>query len=403
MNVEPSFGQDKVEPIGEFEAEEKRRKRRRAIIIAVVAIVGAILLAMMFMGGGEEGAGESAGVAGAEGGPRDLPTVTVIVPGSDTVSNVISATGSLSARRDLPVGVAGEGGQISRVLVDAGDWVGQGQVLAVIDQSVQAQQVQSANANIEVARADLALAQSNLDRALQLIDRGFISRADVDRLTATRDAARARVNVATAQRNELNARSARLAIRAPSAGLILERNVEAGQVVSAGSGALFRIAEGGEMEMNARVSEAALARLSVGQRATVIPVGTSQSFEGQIWQLSPTIDPQSRQGTASIALNYDRALRPGGFASARIVSGAVDAPMLPESAVMSDDDGNYVYIIDEDNKVVRRPVTIGEVSNEGITIRRGLRGNEQVVQSAGAFINVGDEVIPRRVSSEDAN
>jgi len=163
------------------------------------------------------------------------------------------------------------------------------------------------------------------------------------------------------------------------------------------------MAQGGEIEMNARVSESDLARLSVGQHATVVPVGTSRTFEGQIWQLSPIIDSTSRQGTASIALTFDRALRPGGFASADIVSGAVDAPQLPESAVQSDDQGNFVYIIDADNKVVRRNVTIGAVSNAGITIREGLRGDERVVQSAGAFINVGDEVIPRRVARGSNN
>lgn len=303
----------------------------------------------------------------------------------------------------MPVGVAGEGGQILRVYVDAGDWVRAGQVLAAIESSVQGQQVNSAAAQVEVARSDLALAQAELDRALQLVERGFISQADIDRKTATRDAARARVNVAAAQLNELRARAGRLAIRAPAAGLVLERNAEPGQVVSAGSGALFLLAQGGEMEMNARVSEGDLQRLSVGQQATVVPVGTTDSFAGQIWQLSPTIDPQSRQGTASIALSYREGLRPGGFASAEIVSGVIDAPLLPESAVMSDESGNYVYIIDDDNLVVRRDVRIGAVSSNGITVREGLRGNERVVRSAGAFINVGDEVIPQRYTADDAN
>lgn len=402
MNVEPSFDRDAIEPMSEFAEEERKRRRRRLIFIVLGGLVVVVLAILFLMPGGGGGETAGSGAGGAEGGPpRDLPTVSVLVPGSQNVSNVISATGTLAARRELPVGVAGEGGQVTRVLVDAGDWAGRGQVLAVIDQSVQTQQVQSARANVEVARADLALAQANLDRSLQLVERGFISQADIDRLTATRDAARARVNVAQAQLSELRARTGRLAIRAPAAGLILERNVEPGQVVSAGSPPLFRMASGGEMEMNARVSESDLARLSVGQRATVTPVGTTDQFEGQIWQLSPTIDPQSRQGTASIALRYDRALRPGGFAGARIVSGAITAPMLPESAVLSDDEGNFVYIIDDENKVVRREVTIGEVSNEGITIIEGLRGNERVVQSAGAFLNVGDEVIPQRVSREN--
>ncbi|MCA1748088.1 MAG: efflux RND transporter periplasmic adaptor subunit [Sphingomonadales bacterium] len=398
MNVEPDFARENAESLEAAETANRRSRRLRAIIIGVVALVAAILVAFLLMRGG---AGENAGVAGAP--EQSLPTVTVMVPGSQNISSVISATGTLAARREMPVGVAGEGGQVIRVYVDAGDWVGAGQTLASIESSVQNRQTQSARANVEVARSDLALAQAELDRALQLVERGFISQADIDRKTATRDAARARVNVAQAQLGELQARAGRLAIRAPAAGLILERMVEPGQVVSAGSGALFRMARGGEMEMNAGVSEDELVKLSVGQRAIVRPVGAGQSFEGQIWQLSPVIDQQTRQGTASIALSYDRALRPGGFAQARIMSGSVDAPLLPESAVLSDDSGSFVYIIDENNTVVRRDVEIGNVSNEGITIRSGLQGNERVVVSAGAFLNPGDEVIPQRVARDEAS
>lgn len=400
MNIEQNFADGVSEPMDEFELEERRADKRRRFIIIGVVVTALAIIAAYFM---FQGTGENAGAAGEDGPARALPTVTVIVPGSESISNMITATGTLAARREMPVGVAGEGGQISRVLVDAGDWVGAGQVLATIESSVQSQQINSAAAQVEVSRSDLALAQAELDRALQLVARGFISQADIDRKTATRDAARARVNVAGAQLNELRARAGRLAIRAPAAGLVLARNVEPGQVVSAGSGALFVMAQGGEMELNAQLSEADLSRLSVGQNASITPVGTGETYTGQIWQISPTIDPQSRQGTASIALSYQEGLRPGGFASAAIVSGSVDAPMLPESAVQSDAEGNYVFIIDENNIVVRRAITIGEVSNAGITIREGLRGNERVVQSAGAFINVGDEVIPRRVTRGEDN
>src|SRR3546814_6148132 len=96
----------------------------------------------------------------------------------------------------MPVGVVGEGGRVVSVSVEQGQWVRAGQVLASIDRSVQSQQARAQAAQVEVARADAQLAQSNLDRALQLVERGFISKADVDRLTATRDAARARVEVA---------------------------------------------------------------------------------------------------------------------------------------------------------------------------------------------------------------
>jgi HlyD family secretion protein len=260
--------------------------------------------------------------------------------------------------------------------------------------AVQNQQAAGAAAQIGVARADARLAQANLDRALKLVDRGFVSRADVDRLTATRDAAVARVRVAEAALRELQARNARLNIYAPTSGLILTRAVEPGQTVSAASPPLFTMARGGEMELLARLGEEDLAKISVGTPATVTPVGLDRSFSGQVWQIEPTIDQQTRQGVARIALAYAPALRPGGFASAEIKAGTVVAPMLPESAILSDDQGSYVYIVGQDDKVERRAVRTGLVTNQGITVVEGLTGSERVVLRAGGFLNPGDKVKP---------
>jgi HlyD family secretion protein len=301
----------------------------------------------------------------------------------------------LAARREIPVGVVGEGGQVARVFVDAGDWVKQGQVMVSIERSVQTQQLAGLEAQTGVSRADLQLAQNELERALKLVDRGFISKADVDRKTATRDSARARVRVAEAQLNELRARTARLDIRAPVGGFVLERKVEPGQTVSAGSGILFRVAQGGEMELQARLSETDLANVSVGVQANVKPVGTEQVFNGPIWQIAPMIDAQNRQGIARIALPFDRALKPGGFASVEIKAGAMSAPILPESAVQNDKEGSFVYIVGKDNKVVRRKVKTGEVTPNGLAIVEGLDGTERVVLYAGGFLNPGETINPK--------
>ena len=150
------------------------------------------------------------------------------------------------------------------------------------------------------------------------------------------------------------------------------------------------------MELRAQLAEGDLAHMSVGLPAKVTPVGTTSGFDGQIWQISPVIDPQSRQGTARISLAYDKALRPGGFASAEITSGVADAPLLPESAVQSDSKGNYVLLVDKDNKVVRRDVKTGSVTDSGVIILSGLAGTEHVVLSAGAFLNPGETVVPQR-------
>ncbi len=325
------------------------------------------------------------------------PTVSVVTPGQTTIAGAISGTGTLAPRREIPVGSVGEGGQVAQVLVDAGEWVRQGQVLAYVDRSVQVQQRAGISAQIQVAQADARLAQANLDRASKLVERGFISKADIDRLTATRDAANARVRVAGAQYNELGARIQRLNIVAPASGLLLERNVEPGQVVSAGSGVLFRIAKDGEMELLAKLGEVDLAKVKPGTAAQVTPVGAAKSFAGTVWQVAPTIDQQTRQGTARVALSYSPEIKPGGFASVVLNAGTIVAPRLPDSALLSDNKGSYVFIVDKDNKAQRRNVKTGMVSDSGIAIVEGLDGNERVVARSGGFLSPGETVNPKLV------
>ncbi|WP_343526776.1 efflux RND transporter periplasmic adaptor subunit [Sphingomonas sp.] len=365
----------------------KTTGRGRWIGIVVVVLVLALTGWWMF---GPKKHDDSA----AAGSASQVPNITVVVPGQQAVSRVISATGTLAARREMPVGVAGEGGMITRVLVEPGQWVRAGQVLATVDRSVQTQTASALSAQVAVAQSDQQIAQAELDRAQQLVDRGFISKADLQRRAATRDAAAARVRAAQATYKEAQARNGRLDIRAPAEGLILTRAAEPGQIVSSGSGVLFRMAMGGQMELRAQLAETDLVGLAVGAPATVTPVGGDKSFKGEVWQVSPVIDPQTRQGVARIALAYDPALRPGGFASATIRGGAGRAPVLPDSAIQSDDKGSFVYIVGADNKVARRDIKIGQVSDDGVTIASGLTGTERVVRSAGGFLAVGQAVHP---------
>jgi multidrug efflux pump subunit AcrA (membrane-fusion protein) len=89
-------------------------------------------------------------------------------------------------------------------------------------------------------------------------------------------------------------------------------------------------------------------------------------------------------------------MKPGGFAEARITAGSTSAPLLPQSAVLSDDNGNYVYIANAKNEVERRNIKIGTVDDRGVTIAEGLTGKEAVVLSAGPFLNPGQKINPRR-------
>jgi RND family efflux transporter MFP subunit len=380
-------------------ADGSRRRRRMVIIGALAALVLFVVGLGILTSQRSRSNGTPAGGAAGGAGTGQIPSVTVVVPGRSQVGKLVTASGPLGARRDQPVGIAGQGGRVISVLVDAGSWVRAGQTLAVIDRSVQAQQAAQQAAQIEAARAQAALAQSDYDRAIALQGRGFISKAEIDAKKAARDAANAQVRVAQAQLAETRAQIGQLDVRAPTAGLVLARNVELGQIVSPGSGALFRLAEAGEMEMRAQLAQQDLSNVHVGMPAQVTPVGSSVSIVGHVWQVAPTIDPQSRLGEVRIAVPYSPAMRPGGYAQASITAGTTTAPVLPQSAVLSDDKGNYVYIINAKNEVERRNIQIGTVNENGVTVSSGLSGNEAVVLSAGPFLNPGQKVKPNRAAA----
>jgi len=368
---------------------DRSRQQRRMLIAAVIG--AAVILLVVFMMFGRAGNKPAPGPSGA----GQIPTVTVVVPGRSEVGRIVTASGPLAAKRDEPVGIAGAGGRVIKVLVDAGSWVRAGQILAVIDRSVQTQQAAQQAAQIEAAKAQAALAQSDYDRAIALQGRGFISKAEIDAKKASRDAAYAQVRVAQAQLGATRAQIGQLNVVAPTSGLILSRNVELGQVVSSGSGALFRMAEAGQMEMRAQLSQQDLAYVHVGMPAQVTPIGSPISMTGTVWQAPPIIDPQSRLGEVRIQVPYSPAMRPGGFAQARISSGTTTAPLLPQSAVLSDDKGNYVYVVNAKNEVERRQIQIGTVDDRGVTVASGLSGNERVVLSAGPFLNPGQKIKPK--------
>ena len=379
--------------VTEDDAAGVRTGRRRKWIIAAVVVLAVAIAALVILRGQSDDAAPPAGTPDAA---STAPRVTVIVPQNEDVAGNVRVTGSIAATRDSPVGVQGSGGKVVSVTVKEGDYVRKGQVLARIDSSVQVQQVAQLRGSVEQARADLKLAESNLERAQALTERGFISTADIEQRQATRDSAAARVTVATAQLRGAEAQLSQLSVTAPEAGLILTRSVEAGQVVGPGSGALFRIAQGGRMELRAVVAEQDLARIDVGMGAAISVVGSDDVHRGTVTMVDPIIDPQSRQGQARIAVAAADGIRPGAFATATIETGSTSRPVLPESAVLGDVGDSYVYVVKPDQTVVRQTVTVGSVSNRGVVIESGLQGGERVVESAGAFLNEGDKIEPVR-------
>jgi HlyD family secretion protein len=323
-----------------------------------------------------------------------IPTVSVTEVGVSTVPTTVSIIGTIAARYDMPIGVEGDAGQVAAIYVEAGDHVKRGQVLARLNVSVLEPQVANLEAALEQARAEAELAVAEYHRAQAVGASGALSAEETERRKSAAVTAAAKVKVAAAQLAEAQARLARAAVRAPADGIILTRSVEVGQTATPGGEALFRLSERGEVELRGQVSEQDLPLLKVGQSVNVRLTGTTRIYEGRVRLLGAVIDPQTRLGLVRVALTPDPNLRPGAFARADVTVSNADRAVLPQTAVLTDDKGSYVLIVNAQHKVERRAVRVSGMVQNGVTISEGVSGKDQVVATAGAFLQEGELVNP---------
>ena len=323
---------------------------------------------------------------------KQLPLVSVLVPGAQDVIDVVTFAGAINARDEIPISVEGEGGRIAAVLVEVGDLVRLGQTLARLDNSILAPQVGSLEAGLDEARANAEIAEADLKRAQAVSASGALSAQDLERRRSAVISARAKVKVAAAQVAEARARLRRIDIRAPADGLVLTRSAEVGQTATAGSEPLFRMSRGGEIEMRGRVAEQDLTRLVVGQTARVTVTGVAEPFIGRVRLLGAVIDPQTRLGSIRIELQRSPNLRPGAFARGAVEVARAVRPVIPQTAVLADTQGTYVLVVGADSRVARRNVRVGGTRTDGLVIATGLDGREQVVSTAAAFLREGESV-----------
>jgi len=325
---------------------------------------------------------------------RPVPTVSVTEVGISKVPTTVSIIGTIGARYDMPIGVEGDAGRIAAILVEAGDHVKRGQVLARLNVSVLEPQVANLEAALEQARAEQDLADAEYRRAVAVGASGALSAEETQRRKSTATTAAAKVKFAEAQLAESKARLARADIRAPEDGIILTRTAEVGQTAVPGGDPLFRLSKGGEVEMRGQVAEQDLPLLSVGQEVNVRLTGTSKIYPGKIRLLGAVIDPATRLGMARVTLVPDPNLRPGAFARAEVTVSNAERAILPQTAVLTDERGSYVLIVNAQNKVERRAVRVSGIMQGGVTIADGISGTDQVIATAGAFLQEGELVKP---------
>jgi HlyD family secretion protein len=355
----------------------------RGAVIATVVVVLVVLAWRLT---------QALGVKSIAGIPA--PTVSVTLVGLSGVPTTVSIIGTIAARYDTPVGVEGDAGRVAAIYVEAGDHVKRGQVLARLNVSVLQPQVANLEAALEQSRAEADLAAAEYRRAQAVGASGALSAEETERRRSAGVTAAAKVKVAAAQLAEAQARLARAEVRAPADGTVLTRNVEVGQTVTSGGDALFRLAEGGEVELRGQVAEQDLPLLKVGQAVKVRLTGTTLVYEGRVRLLPAVIDPQTRLGMARVELQADPNLRPGAFARAEVIVSNAERAVLPQTAVLTDDKGSYVLIVNAQHKVERRAVRVSGIVQNGVTISEGVSDKDQVVATAGAFLQEGELVKP---------
>jgi RND family efflux transporter MFP subunit len=236
------------------------------------------------------------------------------------------------------------------------------------------------------------LSAAQYKRALGVQAAGALSAEEIEHRRATSLTDDARVKVAVAQLAEAQARLERTDVRAPAEGLVLTRTAEIGQIASPGGPALFRLARNGEIEMRGQIAEQDMARLRVGQSASVYITNVAKPFDGHVRLLGAVIDPNTRLGEIRIALGSDPVLRPGAFARGEVVIDHDIHPVLPETAVLADEKGSYVFIINDKNEVERRKVSVIDTTAAGVVIGAGLTGSERIVTTAAGFLREGERV-----------
>ena len=324
-----------------------------------------------------------AGVSGCEKKKDDgkaevhAAVVNFAVVRQDTAPVQVAGTGTISAWQEVAVGAETGGLTAVSLLVDEGQTVKQGQPLLKMNDVLLQAQFKQAQANYN---------QSNkaYQRAQTLFQQGYLSAAALDNAEASKLTTEAAMQTAQTQLNMAT-------VRAPVSGIVTHRTAVLGQNISQGA-ELFRIVRDGRIELNMEVVETDLKGLSAGLPATV----TSQStgpVSGTVRIVTSMVDPATRLGYARISVPWSSGLRPGMFASGTINAGVQTVMLVPQSAIVYNENVPQVYLIGPDNKVHLRKVAVGATTpSKDIIIRDGVAAGDRVVTTGAGFLNDGDSV-----------
>ena len=322
--------------------------------------------------------------------PNPSLAVNLVSPQTLDWPRLIAASGGLFAWQEGVI-AAGTGGlRVMEVVVDVGDKVHLGQVLAVLDQETVKADLDQQAARVAQVRAALAEARANGDRARNVKDKGAMSEQQITQYLIAEEAAKANLAAAEAALEMERIRLKQTQVLAVDDGVIASRGATLGTVVQVGT-ELFRLVRQGRVEWRAEVTAEQLAQIKPGQEALIrLPGG--ETVTGQVRMPSPTLDPLSRYGLVYVDLPIGSPARPGMFAQGHIQVGVSQALTLPESAVVLRDGSSFVFEIQAEDRVAQRKVETGRRGEGRVEILSGLETTARIVAAGGAFLNDGDRV-----------
>lgn len=328
----------------------------------------------------------------------NTPVVSVAAPTRDSTPQQVTLPAALQAQNSAQI-YARASGYVRRWLVDIGDHVAAGQVLALIDTPEIDQQLRQAEADYQTALANKALAATTAQRWAAMLKRDAVSTQDADEKAGEFRARDAAANAARANVERLKVQRGFGQVRAPFAGIVTSRAAQIGALVVAGSTSaqpLFTVADPQRIRAYIHVPQLIAPRVTNGMKvALLLPEFPGRSFPAVVSRSAGAVDPQS--GSVLVELladNADRALKPGAYAQARLALGGdtVAALHVPSRAVIFRGNGLSVGLVDPHGRVHLQPVTIGTDNGKTVAIKTGLKGGERVIDTPPDGLAEGDMV-----------
>ena len=321
---------------------------------------------------------------------RPALTVSTAQPQRSSLPLRLAANGNVAAWQEASIGAESNGLRLDEVLVNVGDVVKAGQVLARFASEMVQADVAQARASLLEAQAVAAEAAANAERARSLQTTGALSQQQIQQFTTAAQTAQARVESARAllQTQELRLRHTQ--VRAPDSGIISARTATVGAVLGTGT-ELFRMVRKGRLEWRAEVTSTELARIQPGAK-TRITAASGAMAEGTVRMVAPTVDPQTRNALVYVDLPPKTDFRAGMFARGEFALGNSDALTVPQEALVVRDGFTYVFVVGPQQRVQQRKVQTGRRIADRVEILSGLEADTSVAVRGAGFLNDGDLV-----------